>query len=283
MADVVPSGGAEESREHSHAMSRGAPSAGSTTATAHSDSSVTMASSRLSLRLPWPTACRDASSNPRAAASKPQMRTTSASRSRSRIVRAWLMWCLRLVGLEQSEPGQLLIFIVFNVVLAPILDLLVIIIIIVVEVFPVLVVEVVKLVVEVVGVFSMRSCEEQARLRAGCGIGWIQHARARLLLWRYCGNVYWRYCARENGERQACAQGRVSGSLLLGAVGMRPADGECVRRMAARAAFLDGQETEPAVGALARYGVVTALTVDGVRRGTLAAGLADMQYVESGA
>src|SRR5215472_13461937 len=47
--------------------------------------------------------------------------------------------------------------------------------------------------------------------------------------------------------------------------------------MTARAAFLNRQQTQPAVRALLGDGVVAALTVHGVRRGQLAAGLADVQ------
>lgn len=64
---------------------------------------------------------------------------------------------------------------------------------------------------------------------------------------------------------------------------MGAADGEAVGRVAARTALLDGQQVELTVGTLTRDRVVAALAVDGIGRGELAAGLADVEQLGGGA
>lgn len=69
----------------------------------------------------------------------------------------------------------------------------------------------------------------------------------------------------------------------VGAVGVFAADGGGVWRVAAGAAVLDGEQAQAAVDALLGDGVVAALAVDGVGRGELAAGLADVEQLGGGA
>lgn len=63
----------------------------------------------------------------------------------------------------------------------------------------------------------------------------------------------------------------------VGAVRVFVADGGGVWRVAAGAAVLDGEEAQATVEAFLGDGVVAVLAVDGIGRGELAAGLADVQ------